>query len=85
MLNFVVSSKVDQDQDGHRNGNHRREYHFDLSRIPEGEAVKAAEFRIYKEYVRARQENDTFSVSVYQVLAEPPYGWDLRTHSRTTS
>ncbi|XP_056129444.1 bone morphogenetic protein 7-like [Lampris incognitus] len=48
-----------------------REFRFDLSRIPEGEAVTAAEFRIYKEYVRERFENETFRVSVYQVLQEP--------------
>ncbi|KAM3877969.1 bone morphogenetic protein 7-like [Diretmus argenteus] len=50
---------------------HRREFRFDLSRIPEGEAVTAAEFRVYKVYVRERYENETFSVSVYQVLQEP--------------
>ncbi|CAL8337442.1 unnamed protein product [Merluccius merluccius] len=65
---------VDPDQDGLRRGNRRREYRFDLSRIPEGEAVTAAEFRVYKEYVRDRHENHTFTVSVYQVLVEPPYG-----------
>ncbi|CAL8403108.1 unnamed protein product [Arctogadus glacialis] len=67
-------ANLDADQDGHRHGNHRREYRFDLSRIPEGEAVTAAEFRIYKEYVRERRENHSFSVSVFQVLAEPAYG-----------
>lgn len=45
---------------------------FDLSRIPEGEAVTAAEFRIYKDYIRERFENETFQISVYQVLQEHP-------------
>ncbi|KAM7423273.1 hypothetical protein PAMA_011022 [Pampus argenteus] len=51
---------------------HRREFKFDLSRIPEGEAVTAAEFRIYKDFIQERHENETFRVSVYQVLQEPP-------------
>ncbi|XP_037345584.2 bone morphogenetic protein 7-like isoform X1 [Pungitius pungitius] len=51
---------------------HRREFRFDLSRIPEGEVVTAAEFRIYKDFMRERYENETFRVSVYQVLHEPP-------------
>ncbi|KAL3059131.1 hypothetical protein OYC64_011125 [Pagothenia borchgrevinki] len=51
---------------------HRREFRFDLSHIPEGEAVTAAEFRIYKNVVQERYENETFRVSVYQVLEKPP-------------
>ncbi|XP_012879748.1 PREDICTED: bone morphogenetic protein 7 [Dipodomys ordii] len=49
---------------------HHREFRFDLSKIPEGEAVTAAEFRIYKDYVRERFDNETFRISVYQVLQE---------------
>ncbi|XP_076012713.1 bone morphogenetic protein 7-like isoform X2 [Genypterus blacodes] len=51
---------------------HRREFRFDLTRIPEGEAVMAAEFRIYKDFIQERHENETFKVRVYQVLQEPP-------------
>lgn len=47
------------------------QYHrFDLSRIPDGETVTAAEFRVYKDFVHERYENETFHVSVYQVLRE---------------
>lgn len=47
------------------------QYHrFDLSRIPDGEAVTAAEFRVYKDFVHEQNENETFHVSVYQVLRE---------------
>ncbi|KAI1892814.1 hypothetical protein AGOR_G00137390 [Albula goreensis] len=49
---------------------HHREFRFDLSRIPEGEAVTAAEFRIYKDFVHERFDNETFRISVYQVLEE---------------
>ncbi|XP_071402792.1 bone morphogenetic protein 7-like isoform X1 [Centroberyx affinis] len=69
VMSFV--NLVEQDQDLLYQ-QHRREFRFDLSRIPEGEAVTAAEFRIYKDYVRERYENETFRVSVYQVLQEPP-------------
>ncbi|XP_063072611.1 bone morphogenetic protein 7-like isoform X2 [Engraulis encrasicolus] len=51
---------------------HQREFRFDLSRIPEGEAVTAAEFRIYKGYVPERHENQTFRISLYQVLHQRP-------------
>lgn len=49
---------------------HHREFRFDLSKIPEGEAVTAAEFRIYKDYIRERFDNETFQITVYQVLQE---------------
>ncbi|CAJ1051383.1 bone morphogenetic protein 7-like [Xyrichtys novacula] len=62
---------VDQDQEIFLN-QHSREFRFDLSRIPEGEAVTAAEFRIYKDFIQERYENETFKVSVYQVLQGPP-------------
>uniref|UniRef100_A0A1A8B6C0 Bone morphogenetic protein 7b n=4 Tax=Nothobranchius TaxID=28779 RepID=A0A1A8B6C0_NOTFU len=49
---------------------HHREFRFDLSRIPEGEAVTAAEFRIYKDFIHERYDNETFRISIYQVLEE---------------
>lgn len=49
---------------------HHREFKFDLSRIPEGEAVTAAEFRIYKDFIHERYDNETFRISIYQVLEE---------------
>lgn len=54
---------------------HHREFRFDLSKIPEGEAVTAAEFRIYKDYIRERFDNETFRISVYQVLQEHLGRW----------
>ncbi|XP_023283640.1 bone morphogenetic protein 7-like isoform X1 [Seriola lalandi dorsalis] len=69
VMSFV--NLVDQDQDLLYQ-QHRREFRFDLSRIPEGEAVTAAEFRIYTDFIQERYENETFRVSVYQVLQEPP-------------
>ncbi|KAM4587498.1 bone morphogenetic protein 7-like [Odontesthes bonariensis] len=49
---------------------HVREFRFDISRIPEGEAITAAEFRVYKDFIQERIENETIRVSVYQVLQE---------------
>ncbi|XP_049433897.1 bone morphogenetic protein 7-like [Epinephelus fuscoguttatus] len=69
VMSFV--NLVDQEQDLLYQ-QHRREFRFDLSRIPEGETVTAAEFRIYKDFIQERCENETFRVSVYQVLQEPP-------------
>lgn len=54
---------------------HHREFRFDLSRIPEGEAVTAAEFRIYKDFIHERYDNETFRISVYQVLEEHSDRW----------
>ncbi|XP_041114378.1 bone morphogenetic protein 7-like [Polyodon spathula] len=51
---------------------HHREFLFDLSRIPEGEAVTAAEFRIYKDFIHEQVHNETFLISIYQVLEEHP-------------
>lgn len=51
---------------------HTQAFRFDISRIPEGEAITAAEFKVYKEFSRESDGNETFKVSVYQVLQEPP-------------
>lgn len=61
---------VDRDEDLYQQ--HRREFRFDLSRIPEGELITAAEFRIYKDFVQERFENQTFTLGLYQVMQEPP-------------
>ncbi|XP_053171172.1 bone morphogenetic protein 7-like [Scomber japonicus] len=69
VMSFV--NLVDQDQNllyQHT----KKEFRFDLSRIPEGEAITAAEFRIYKVFIQEHYENETFRVSIYQVLQEPP-------------
>ncbi|KAB0355260.1 hypothetical protein FD755_022719, partial [Muntiacus reevesi] len=49
---------------------HHKEFKFNLSQIPEGEAVTAAEFRIYKDCVVGSFKNQTFLISIYQVLQE---------------
>lgn len=49
---------------------HHKEFKFNLSQIPEGESVTAAEFRIYKDCVMGGFKNQTFLISIYQVLQE---------------
>ncbi|XP_014874388.1 bone morphogenetic protein 6 [Poecilia latipinna] len=51
---------------------HHKEFKFNLSQIPEGEAITAAEFRLYKECVSQAFRNDTFMLKVYQVVKEHP-------------
>ncbi|XP_077058875.1 bone morphogenetic protein 7a isoform X1 [Siphateles boraxobius] len=70
VMSFV--NMVDPDEDLHLYHQHRREFRFDLSRIPAGETLTAAEFRIYKDFVHERYENETFRVSVFQVLRQQP-------------
>ncbi|XP_050978830.1 bone morphogenetic protein 7a [Labeo rohita] len=70
VMSFV--NLVDPDEDLRLYHQHRRELRFDLSRIPAGETVTAAELRIYKDFVHERYENETFRVSVFQVLQQQP-------------
>uniref|UniRef100_A0A4W5KBV4 Bone morphogenetic protein 6 n=1 Tax=Hucho hucho TaxID=62062 RepID=A0A4W5KBV4_9TELE len=51
---------------------HHKEFKFNLSQIPEGEAVTASELRLYKECVRRAVINETLLLSVYQVVQEHP-------------
>ncbi|XP_060235623.1 bone morphogenetic protein 8B [Meriones unguiculatus] len=48
---------------------HWKEFHFDLSQIPAGETVTAAEFRIYKE-PSPHPLNTTLHVSMFEVVQE---------------
>jgi hypothetical protein len=48
---------------------HWKEFHFDLTQIPAGEAVTAAEFRIYKE-PSIHLLNMTLHVSMFEVVQE---------------
>ncbi|XP_064420603.1 bone morphogenetic protein 7b isoform X6 [Latimeria chalumnae] len=70
VMSFV--NLVEHDKEFFHQRRHHREFKFDLSKIPEREAVTAAEFRIYKDYIRERFDNETFQISIYQVLQEHP-------------
>ncbi|XP_054936008.1 bone morphogenetic protein 6, partial [Physeter macrocephalus] len=61
---------VEDDKEFSPRQRHHKEFKFNLSQIPEGEAVTAAEFRIYKDCVVGSFKNQTFLVGIYQVLQE---------------
>uniref|UniRef100_A0A8C2RLK1 TGF-beta family profile domain-containing protein n=1 Tax=Capra hircus TaxID=9925 RepID=A0A8C2RLK1_CAPHI len=61
---------VEYDKEFSPRQRHHKEFKFNLSQIPEGEAVTAAEFRIYKDCVVGSFKNQTFLISIYQVLQE---------------
>ncbi|KAG8513045.1 Bone morphogenetic protein 6 [Galemys pyrenaicus] len=64
---------VESDKELSPRQRHHREFKFNLSHVPEGEAVTAAEFRIYKDCVVGGFKNQTFLISIYQVLQEHPH------------
>lgn len=61
---------VEKDKDFSHQRRHYKEFRFDLTQIPDGEAVTAAEFRIYKDRSPPRFDNITLKVSIYQVIKE---------------
>lgn len=74
MVNLRLST-VEKDKDFSHQRRHYKEFRFDLTQIPDGEAVTAAEFRIYKDRSPSRFDNVTLKVSVYQVIKEYPNKW----------
>ncbi|XP_028908890.1 bone morphogenetic protein 6 [Ornithorhynchus anatinus] len=71
VMSFVNLVEYDKEFSPHQQ--HHKEFKFNLSQIPEGEAVTAAEFRIYKDCVVEGFKNQTFLISIYQVLQEHQY------------
>lgn len=63
---------VERDKDFSHQRRHYKEFRFDLTQIPHGEAVTAAEFRIYKDRSYSRFENETIKISIYQIIKEYP-------------
>lgn len=47
-----------------------KEFRFDLTPLPQGEAVTAAEFRIYKMLTMGQRANRTLHISVYEIQKE---------------
>ncbi|XP_015710074.1 bone morphogenetic protein 6 [Coturnix japonica] len=70
VMSFVNLVEYDKEFTPHQQ--HHKEFKFNLSQIPEGEAVTAAEFRIYKDCVVESFKNQSFLISIYQVLQEHP-------------
>ncbi|KAI4806596.1 bone morphogenetic protein 6 [Pseudochaenichthys georgianus] len=70
VMSFVNLVEYDRELSPQRR--HHKEFKFNLSQIPEGEAITAAEFRLYKECVSRAFRNDTLLLKVYQVVKEHP-------------
>ncbi|GLD54898.1 bone morphogenetic protein 6 [Lates japonicus] len=70
VMSFVNLAEYDSELSPQRR--HHKEFKFNLSQIPDGEAVTAAEFRLYKECVSHTFRNETFLLKVYQVVKEHP-------------
>ncbi|XP_033855704.1 bone morphogenetic protein 6 [Acipenser ruthenus] len=68
VMSFV--NLVEYDREFSPRRRHHKEFKFNLSQIPEGEAVTASEFRIYKDCVSNAFKNETFHISIYQVVQE---------------
>ncbi|XP_072293236.1 bone morphogenetic protein 5 [Eucyclogobius newberryi] len=68
VMSFV--NLVEKDKDFSHQRRHYKEFRFDLTQIPDGEAVTAAEFRIYKDRSHSRYDNITLKISIYQVIKE---------------
>ncbi|NP_001316685.1 bone morphogenetic protein 5 isoform X2 [Pongo pygmaeus] len=68
VMSFV--NLVERDKDFSHQRRHYKEFRFDLTQIPHGEAVTAAEFRIYKDRSNNRFENETIKISIYQIIKE---------------
>ncbi|XP_056421728.1 bone morphogenetic protein 5 isoform X2 [Hyla sarda] len=68
VMSFV--NLVERDKDFSHQRRHYKEFRFDLTQIPRGEAVTAAEFRIYKDRSNNRFGNETLKISIYQIIKE---------------
>ncbi|XP_053343679.1 bone morphogenetic protein 6 isoform X1 [Clarias gariepinus] len=68
VMSFVNLVAYDQELSSDRR--HHMKFNFNLSQIPEGETVAAAEFRIYKECVGTAFHNETIRLSVFEVVGE---------------
>uniref|UniRef100_A0A3Q2Z058 Bone morphogenetic protein 5 n=1 Tax=Hippocampus comes TaxID=109280 RepID=A0A3Q2Z058_HIPCM len=70
VMSFV--NIVEKDKDFSHQRRHYKEFRFDLTQILDGEAVTAAEFRIYKDRSHGRFDNLTLKVTIHQVIQEFP-------------
>ncbi|XP_051969739.1 bone morphogenetic protein 6 [Xyrauchen texanus] len=70
VMSFVNLVEFDRELSQQRR--HHKEFKFNLSQIPEGEAITGSEFRIYKECVTRAFRNETFLLRVFQVVGEHP-------------
>lgn len=70
MILLVVVLTVEHNEDAFHNEAQWKEFKFDLTQIPQGEMVTAAEFRIFKGINQSFHGNMTLHITIYQVLQE---------------
>ncbi|XP_036411398.1 bone morphogenetic protein 8A [Megalops cyprinoides] len=68
VMSFV--NVVEQERDLLQQRPYWKEFRFDLTPLPQGETVTAAEFRIYKTLSIGQRANRTLHISVYEILRE---------------
>ncbi|TFK13433.1 Bone morphogenetic protein 8A [Platysternon megacephalum] len=68
VMSFV--NMVEHDRDIFYQKPYWKEFRFDLTQIPTGESVTAAEFRIYKLRSFTRDVNKTLHISIYEIMKE---------------
>ncbi|XP_069572816.1 bone morphogenetic protein 8A, partial [Brachyistius frenatus] len=65
VMSFV--NLVEQERDLLQPRPYWKEFRFDLTPLPQGETVTAAEFRIYKTLTMGQRANRTLHISVYEI------------------
>ncbi|KAI3358834.1 hypothetical protein L3Q82_015230 [Scortum barcoo] len=68
VMSFV--NLVEQERDLLQPRPYWKEFRFDLTPLPQGETVTAAEFRIYKTLTMSQRANRTLHISVYEIQRE---------------
>nr|XP_033809546.1 bone morphogenetic protein 8A-like [Geotrypetes seraphini] len=68
VMSFV--NMVEHDRDTFYQKPYWKEFKFDLTQIPLGESVTAADFRIYKMRSSAHHFNKTLHISIYEIIKE---------------
>ncbi|XP_053867645.1 bone morphogenetic protein 8A-like [Malaclemys terrapin pileata] len=68
VMSFV--NMVEHDRDIFYQKPYWKEFRFDLTQIPTGESVTAAEFRMYKLRSFTRDVNKTLHISIYEIMKE---------------
>uniref|UniRef100_A0A3Q0TDJ8 Bone morphogenetic protein 8a n=1 Tax=Amphilophus citrinellus TaxID=61819 RepID=A0A3Q0TDJ8_AMPCI len=68
VMSFV--NLVEQERDLLQPRPYWKEFRFDLTPLPKGETVTAAEFRIYKTLTVGQRANRTLHISVYEIKRE---------------
>ncbi|CAB1351205.1 unnamed protein product [Coregonus sp. 'balchen'] len=68
VMSFV--NLVEQERDLLQPRPYWKEFRFDLTPLPKGETVTAAEFRIYKTLTMGQRANRTLHISVYEIQRE---------------